>query len=90
MRRAAAISTAETTAALALPQACAPERLAGLSAAEARETPSLSRSIVKLATTAAAAVMTVASIAQRVFGRLDEKSMVLRLGHRSKRDLTAA
>jgi hypothetical protein len=34
-------------------------------------------------------VMTVAIIARRTFGLLDEKSMVLRLGHQTKRDLTA-
>jgi hypothetical protein len=33
-------------------------------------------------------VMTVASIARRSFGRPDEKSMALRLGHQTKRDLT--
>jgi hypothetical protein len=88
MKRAAAASTAEMAAALALPQACAPERLAGPTAAEARETPSWSASIVRLAARAAAAVMTVARIPQRTFGRRDEKSTALRLAHQAKGDLT--
>jgi hypothetical protein len=88
MWRAAAISTVEMAAALALPQAFAPERPAGPTAAEARETPSWSASIVRPATRAAAAVMTVAIIARRTFGLLDETGTALRLGHQPKRDLT--
>src|ERR1035438_2267368 len=87
MRRAAALSTAGM-AAPALGQAFAPERPSGPTAAEARETPSSWASIVRPATRAAAAAMSVASIATRALERPDEKNMVVMMDEQAKRDLT--